>query len=181
MSTTENPGKKQSKRVSIPRWMALTVFLVFSIIGIPLFYVVGPWTISLLTPRCGWAAGHPSLWNLLGLIPVAFATACLIWITVLHIVQAPERVELERTPSYLLRRGPYAFSRHPMYLFELALLLGWSIFYGSIASLIVFVVACVVFNFVKVSQEERALEERFGETYLEYKNKVPRWLGKVRR
>jgi len=36
-------------------------------------------------------------------------------------------------------------------------------------------------RFVNAPLEERALEARFGEAYLEYKNKVPRWLGKTRR
>jgi protein-S-isoprenylcysteine O-methyltransferase Ste14 len=100
---------------------------------------------------------------------------------VLHFAQAPERVQLEPTPSYLLRRGPYAFSRHPMYLSELVLLFGWTLFYGSIAVLIAFVVGCVFFNLVKIPQEERALKARFGEAYREYKNRVPRWFGKIQR
>lgn len=77
--------------------------------------------------------------------------------------------------------GPYAFSRHPMYFSELMLMFGWAIFYGSIAVLIAFLIACAVFNLVNVPLEERALEAHFGESYLEYKNKVPRWFGKARR
>ena len=68
--------------------------------------------------------GYLSLWNLLGLIPVLLGSVCLMWIMVLHFAQAPDRVQLERTPSYILRRGPYAFSRHPMYLSEVTLLFG---------------------------------------------------------
>ena len=165
---------EQNKKL-IPRWMALTIALTFWMIGIPVFYGVGPWAISLLTPRYGWIAGHPAMWNRLGLIPVSIAGLCLLWIMILHFAQAPERVELGRTPSYLLQRGPYAFSRHPMYLSELALLFGWSIFYGSVAVLIAFLVAGGFFNFIHVPREERALEARFGGTYRAYKNRVPRW------
>jgi protein-S-isoprenylcysteine O-methyltransferase Ste14 len=66
-----------------------------------------------------------------------------------------------------------------MYLSELALLLGWAIFYGSMSVLIALLIAFVVFNFVAVPLEERALERRFGETYRQYKSNVPRWLGKI--
>jgi hypothetical protein len=45
--------------------------------------------------------------------------------------------------------------------------------------LIRFVVALLAFNFVAVPIEESALETRFGEAYLQYKRKVPRWLGKT--
>jgi protein-S-isoprenylcysteine O-methyltransferase Ste14 len=141
---------------------------------------VGPWALSWLTPRYGWAVGRPGPWNLLGLIPVAVGTVGLLWILGLHFTQAPEGVELKLAQSYLLRHGPYAFSRHPMYLSELTLLFGWAIFYGSVAVWIAFGVACAVFNFVAMPLEERALETRFGEAYRQYKSTVPRWLGKTR-
>ena len=81
--------------------------------------------------------------------------------------------------SYLLTRGSYALSRHPTYLSILTLLFGWVIFYGSFAVFIAFVAGCVFFNVAAVV-EERALEERFGQAYLEYENKIPRWFGKTR-
>jgi Putative protein-S-isoprenylcysteine methyltransferase len=67
-----------------------------------------------------------------------------------------------------------------MYLSELTLLLGWVIFYGSIALLIFFVVWYLFFNYYAMPQEERILEAHFGEAYREYKNKVRRWFGKTR-
>lgn len=183
MSTSNISNSDQSKRVkSVPRWLALVVALVFWLVGVPLFYGVLPWAISLLTPRYGWSGGHPTTWNLLGLIPVTLGIVCLIWIMALHFSQiynVPKMVELGTTPSYLLRRGPYALSRHPMYLSELALLFGWMIFYGSLVVLIIFVLAGGFFHFVKIPQEERDLEARFGEGYREYKNKVPRWFVKI--
>jgi len=89
---------------------------------------------------------------------------------VLHLGRTPERVELEWTPKYLLMRGPYVFTRNPMYVAELALWLGWALFYGSVPVFVGFVVLGVVMNFVAVPREERALEARFGEAYLQYKN-----------
>ncbi len=67
-----------------------------------------------------------------------------------------------------------------MYLAELALLLGWMLFYGSVAIFITFLVAGAMFNIVIVPREERELEARFGESYLQYKRTVPRWLGEAR-
>jgi len=174
MNTPEVPNQEQSQRAHIPYWMAF--------VAAPIVWGGAPWAISLLTPRYGWVAGRPGLWNLLGLIPVVVGTVGLFWMMSLHFAQAPQkRVELELAQRYLLRHGPYAFSRHPMYLSELTLLCGWAIFYGSVAVSIAFAVACVVFNCVNVPLEERALEARFGEAYREYKRSVPRWFGKMRR
>jgi len=179
MNTTENSKQEQSKNTRIPRWMAIIVALAFWIIGIPLFYGVGPWALSLLTLRHGWVADRPGFWNLFGLIPILIATACLIWVMVLHFAQTPkvpEIVELERTPKYLLLAGPYEFTRNPMYLAELALRI---VFYGSAAIFIAFLVAGTMFNIVIVPRDERELEARFGESYLQYKNRVPRWFGMI--
>jgi protein-S-isoprenylcysteine O-methyltransferase Ste14 len=78
---------------------------------------------------------------------------------------------MEMSKTYLLSQGAYRFSRNPMYLSELTLLLGWVIFYGSAALLIAFVVWWAFFNFYQIPQEERVLEASSGETYLEYKHR----------
>jgi protein-S-isoprenylcysteine O-methyltransferase Ste14 len=110
----------------------------------PIGYGAGPWAISVLASRYGWAAGYPGHWNLIGLIPVAAGTTGLIWSVALHFAQSREGVEMELAKSYLLTGGPYAFSRHPTYLSILTLLFGWVIFYGSVAVFIAFVAGCGV-------------------------------------
>ena len=98
---------------------------------------------------------------------------------ILGFAQTPEKEDLEWNTSFLLMRGPYAFTRNPMYVAELGLWLGWTIFYGSISVFIGFIIFCVGVNLF-LPREERALEARFGESYRQYKGKVPRWLGKIR-
>ncbi len=173
MNTIENPNQESPKRAKfLPRWLAYPLALIV--------WGVVPWAISLLTPRYGWVAGYPGPWNLLGLIPALVGATGFLWTLGLHFAQAPQGVEWNLTQSFLLTRGPYAFSRHPMYLSELVLLLGWVLLYGSIAVFIAFLVWWAWFSFVAAPMEERALEARYGEVYREYKKKVPRWLGKVR-
>ena len=95
---------------------------------------------------------------------------------VLHFARAPETVELEWTPKYLLTRGPYRFTRNPMYVAEVLLWLGWALFFGSVAVLAGAVVLAALVHWIAVPREERALEARFGASYLEYEKAVPRWL-----
>ncbi len=138
--------------------------------------------VSLLTTRRGRADGRPALWNLLGLIPVAAGTAVLVWdlaAGLARVPELPERIEV-LTPPYLMTGGPYAFSRNPIYVAELALWLGWAILFGSVAVLVGLVVLAVAMRGV-VPWEERGLEARFGEAYRRYKATVPRWLGRARR
>jgi len=180
MSTSNVPDRSQMKSTDVPGWVALIIALIFWVILLPLFHAGIPWALSLLTPHYGWIDGRPTTWNLLGLIPIALATILLIWLMILHFSRIPKRVKLERTPTYLLTRGPYKFSRNPMYIAELALWLGWAILYGSIIVFVGFIIMGPAMNSRVIAREERDLEARFGDSYREYKSKVPRWLGKVR-
>ena len=72
--------------------------------------------------------------------------------------------------------GPYGLSRHPMYIGELALWLGLAVLYGSPAVLAGFAVWVVVMQRLAV-REEVGLEAAFGDRYLRYRARVPRWIG----
>jgi hypothetical protein len=99
--------------------------------------------------------GNPALGNLITHTP--------LWVD----RWSSQHLELARTDS---GHG------HPMYLSEMVLILGWVIFYGSIAVLMASVAWFVFFNFYAMPNEERILEDHFGEAYRDYKEKVRRWL-----
>jgi protein-S-isoprenylcysteine O-methyltransferase Ste14 len=164
--------------VSLPRRIAILLGLFVWLVVFPLVHGVIPWAISLLTHRYGWTEGWPGVVNLAGLIPVIVGAAGLVWIFItalLNMAQMPERVELGWTPPYLLMRGPYAFTRHPMYLAELTLWFGWALLYGSVAVFIALLVLVAWVSFI-LPREERALEAKFGDVYRAYQARVPRWL-----
>jgi len=91
---------------------------------------------------------------------------------------SPDETRSFEKGTFEVVRGPYQFTRNPMYLSGMAIWLGWVIFYGSVAVLVGFVVVWMSVAFLVVPWEERKLEARIGEAYLRYKNTVPRWLGK---
>jgi protein-S-isoprenylcysteine O-methyltransferase Ste14 len=76
--------------------------------------------------------------------------------------------------------APYAYTRNPTYVAELALWIGWAILFGSLVILLGLVVLTVVIILV-VPWEERGLETQFGESYRQYQARVSRWLGRTRR
>ena len=164
--------RKRSHPRSVSRRMAF--ILVFAV-GVPLGHGVAPWAISLLSARRGWDASGPGIWNLVGLLPVALGIVGLVWIAVAAFARTPQRV-LSPQPAFLLTSGPYAYSRNPMYVAELALWFGWAVFHGSLGVLIGFMIFLTVLV-PGVRYEERLLDARFGDAYRAYRSKVPRWIG----
>ena len=73
-------------------------------------------------------------------------------------------------------RGLYCYSRHPMYVTEVLLLLGVGIASVSwVFLLFPFIVGVGAIYFIKM--EEAFTLGHYGATYREYMNRTPRWVG----
>lgn len=81
-----------------------------------------------------------------------------------------------QTASVLVTRGVFGYTRNPMYLGELVVLLGWGVFLASPAALIGVVAFWYYIQRFQIEPEERALSTLFGRTYADYSARVRRWL-----
>ena len=73
-------------------------------------------------------------------------------------------------------KGVYKFSRHPMYFSGFLMIISVGI---SSASWVVLLLAVIwiVFWRIAVPAEERFLIEMYGESYRDYMDRTPRWIG----
>lgn len=76
----------------------------------------------------------------------------------------------------LLRSGPYAISRNPIYAGLLLAGAGWALLRRRPEPLLAWAASTVVLS-VKVRREEARLGERFGAPYEDYRRSTPRFLG----
>ncbi|MCK4397276.1 isoprenylcysteine carboxylmethyltransferase family protein [candidate division WOR-3 bacterium] len=76
----------------------------------------------------------------------------------------------------LILEGPFRFSRHPMYLGMVVGLLGVAIILGSLIAFLVPIAFFITMHIVFIRCEEKALEQVFGQEYLDYKKRVRCWL-----
>lgn len=84
-----------------------------------------------------------------------------------------------RKKAMLVDVGPYSVCRNPLYFFSFIGAAGAGAQFGSItAAVAATLITLLVFTIV-VRKEERFLSERFGEPYLAYKARVPRFLPNV--
>ncbi len=80
-------------------------------------------------------------------------------------------------PENLVGVGLYKYSRNPIYVAYVAYFLGLFLFFGHIA-LLAYLTASGLFIFVFAHRwEEPGLRARFGDDYVRYCSKVPRWFG----
>ncbi|GHA23157.1 methyltransferase family protein [Oceanisphaera arctica] len=76
----------------------------------------------------------------------------------------------------LVTGGIFRYSRNPIYLGDLLLLLAWAVWLGNALSLLWLPLFIGYMNRVQIGAEERALTARFGAEYLDYCSRVRRWL-----
>lgn len=74
----------------------------------------------------------------------------------------------------IIKKGPFAFSRNPIYLGLILVVLGSSL---ALRSYSIFLVPFIALYFYKaVLKEEKNLTKYFGKEYLEYKSRVRRFI-----
>jgi protein-S-isoprenylcysteine O-methyltransferase Ste14 len=78
--------------------------------------------------------------------------------------------------QHLVTSGIYRFTRNPMYLGLVGMLLAIAIVVGTVPFYLAAVAYFVVINHVFCPYEESKLAETFGDGYRSYKNNVRRWV-----
>ena len=76
----------------------------------------------------------------------------------------------------LVTSGLYRYSRNPMYLGVLLVLIGWALFLGNLVSVLFIVGFALFINRYQILPEERLLQEKFGADFMAYKARVRRWI-----
>lgn len=76
----------------------------------------------------------------------------------------------------LVVSGVYRFTRNPIYLGDLLLLLGYAVFLGNLAGLVITPLFVIYINRFQIAPEERILAQKFGADYQAYKARVRRWV-----
>ena len=78
--------------------------------------------------------------------------------------------------SQLVVSGIYRWTRNPMYLGMLLVLLGWGVFLGNVLAFIPAAAFIPLINRLQIGPEERILAATFGPAFTAYQSAVRRWL-----
>jgi protein-S-isoprenylcysteine O-methyltransferase Ste14 len=83
-------------------------------------------------------------------------------------------------PRRFVATSAYRRTRNPMYLAYIAVVLGEAVLFQSLALVVYGAVLWVVAHLYVCYREEPLLDRRFGDSYRDYRRRVPRWLSPAR-
>lgn len=83
-------------------------------------------------------------------------------------------------PGELVTSGPFRFTRNPMYLGFVLILVAVALFVGTLTAWLGAGAFFAAANSWYVPFEEQRMAAMFRDAYDEYRRRVPRWLGPVR-
>jgi protein-S-isoprenylcysteine O-methyltransferase Ste14 len=139
-------------------------------------FVAMPGMVALVIPML-WLerSGHTRLVRSLGLVPLVVGLAALLWCVRDFYVRGKGTLAPWAPTQRLVIVGLYRFSRNPMYVAVVSILLGWAAAFGSKGLLGYAAVIAVAFHLRVVFGEEPWLARTHGAEWEEYVRRVPRW------
>jgi protein-S-isoprenylcysteine O-methyltransferase Ste14 len=82
----------------------------------------------------------------------------------------------DKPSTVLVIVGPYRITRNPMYVGLIFLYVGLAIWFAVFWAMALLPLCIAVIRYYVIAKEERYLERKFGQEYLDYKTRVRRWL-----
>jgi len=120
----------------------------------------------------GLASFVPWVFRLIGAL-------CVIILGIMLVRLAEKALFQEELESpNVIDTGILGHVRHPLYLGVLIIYLGFIIGTFSIISFVIFIIVAVIHNKL-ATYEEKDLGRIFGEKYVEYKRRVPKWIPRL--
>ena len=78
--------------------------------------------------------------------------------------------------SNIVNSGPYRFTRNPMYVSMLIILLAWAVYLGQLSTLLGLPFYMYFITRLQIVPEEKLLTDKFGEAFTVYMSEVRRWI-----
>lgn len=145
-------------------WRALMAFLAL------------PGVVAFAIPAGGLiASGRTQLLQPLGLFPLLIGIVGLLWCVRDFYVAGRGTLAPWAPPERLVVVGLYRYSRNPMYVSVLLILVGWAWSFGSAGLGVYAACVAVAFQTRVVLGEEPWLASTHGQAWIDYAAQVRRW------
>ena len=117
----------------------------------------------------------------IGIILLVFGVPMVFWTIARFLKTKGTPIPFE-PPPILVVNGLYSIVRNPMHLGWTILLIGVAVLMQSFTLLVIFLPLFVLAHILYLKLiEEKELEKKFGQAYLDYKKRVPMFIPKITR
>ncbi len=144
--------------------------------GIPLLAILIGSGLQWLAPlSIGYLPPAPQRYIVGGIVAIGSILIFGLWSVVLFRKGGQSENPWKPTP-HIEVRGPYRFTRNPMYLQMVLVCVGAAIALANYWILLFTPLVAWLLQICAIKPEEAYLEAKFGEIYLAYKDRVRRWI-----
>jgi protein-S-isoprenylcysteine O-methyltransferase Ste14 len=163
------------KRISIPLWLRALSFL-----------LIAPGTITVLVPRYFTGGvflpiGAPMVGRVLAIVMMAAGYCVLLWCFRDFVRRGHGTPAPYDPPKKLVIAGLYQYTRNPMYVGLVIVLVGEALWSWSTLLLTYAAAVALAFHLRVLIYEEPKLTELFGRDFLDYRQRVSRWIPRISR
>ncbi|MDG1712739.1 MAG: isoprenylcysteine carboxylmethyltransferase family protein [Woeseiaceae bacterium] len=113
--------------------------------------------------------------SLLGLIAILLGIIIILY-SVIEFKRQKTNIIPFKSSSVLITNKLYLYTRNPMYLGMLIILLGTGLIHSNLGTIFIAFLFIPIMNVRVIKHEEIMLEVKFTERYKSYKNRVRRWV-----
>ena len=118
----------------------------------------------------------PNYFSIVAGIVLILAGLAIVLTAILQMRRAKTNVEPWKPTTAILDTGIYGISRNPIYVAMALVYAGIAFLFNSFWFLPPLILVLLIIHFGVILREEKYLAEKFGDDYLNYKNRVRRWL-----
>lgn len=150
------------------------------------FTIIAPGTLTTLVPYLILSSRTRLLpevldgFNYGGTVMIAFGLLVYLWCVWEFISRGQGTPAPYDPPKFLVAQGLYQFSRNPMYVGVTSILFGEALFFKSLSLTFYASLVLLAFHLRIIYYEEPTLKQLFGEAFITYCQRVPRWIGRKR-
>lgn len=132
------------------------------------------WQVAPVVPRLSQLADHHVILSSV----VAFAGFMVAIVGVYAVMKNKTTINPHspQKTSCLVTSGIYRYTRNPMYVGILLVLSAWGLYLSHIVPLLMPALFVLYMNRFQVIPEEKILEDKFGEAYIQYSKQTSRWI-----
>lgn len=150
--------------------------ILFGLVSGVIMMIIAPYLLAVLNDNLNFPVYNNLLSSIIGFILFILGVSIFIYCSALFSKLGKGTPAPVEPPKKLVITGIYRFTRNPIYIGYFFIFLAEFLIFGRLLLLFYLAFMIISIHLYVVYYEEPILKKRFGDSYIEYTKKVPRWI-----